>query len=162
MSWCPTGPKSTYLLFPRPHNGTGCYVNEPVPELIYALLNFWGVRIYIYVYIYTRICIYIYYTTCVYVYIHYKLYVYTYVYIYVCMYVYIYICIYICICICIYMYSRSTSQYLIPSWLPSCCVSSRPCQGTLTSAEWCLEKWVKNNVTWNVTCDTVGIPKFDG
>ena len=43
MSWCPTGPKSTYLLFPRPHNGTGCYVNEPVPELIYAMLNFWGV-----------------------------------------------------------------------------------------------------------------------
>ena len=45
MSWCPTGPKSTYLLFPRPHNGTGCYVNEPVPELIYALLNFWGVTL---------------------------------------------------------------------------------------------------------------------
>ena len=43
MSWCPTGPKSTYLLFPRPHNGTGCYVNEPVPELIYAMLNFVGV-----------------------------------------------------------------------------------------------------------------------
>ena len=43
MSWCPTGPKSTYLLFPRPHNGTGCYVNESVPELIYALLNFMGV-----------------------------------------------------------------------------------------------------------------------
>ena len=46
MSWCPTGPKSTYLLFPRPHNGTGCYVNESVPELIYALLNFMGVYIY--------------------------------------------------------------------------------------------------------------------
>ena len=44
MSWCPTGPKSTYLLFPRPHNGTGCYVNESVPELIYALLNFMGVN----------------------------------------------------------------------------------------------------------------------
>ena len=40
MSRCPTGPKSTYLLFPRPHNGTGCYVNEPVPELIYAMLDF--------------------------------------------------------------------------------------------------------------------------
>ena len=45
MSWCPTGPKSTYLLFPRPHNGTGCYVNESVPELIYALLNFMGVGV---------------------------------------------------------------------------------------------------------------------
>ena len=45
MSWCPTGPKSTYLLFPRPHNGTGCYVNEPVPELIYAMLDFTGVAI---------------------------------------------------------------------------------------------------------------------
>ena len=43
MSRCPTGPKSTYLLFPRPHNGTGCYVNEPVPELIYAMLDFTGV-----------------------------------------------------------------------------------------------------------------------
>ena len=43
MSWCPTGPKSTYLLSPRPHNGTGCYVNESVPELIYAFLNFMGV-----------------------------------------------------------------------------------------------------------------------
>ena len=46
MSWCPTGPKSTYLLFPRPHNGTGCYVNESVPELIYALLKITGVHIF--------------------------------------------------------------------------------------------------------------------
>ena len=91
-----------------------------------------------------------------YMYIRMYLYIYMYVCIYIYMYIYVYVYVYI------YMYSRSTSQYLIPSWLPSCRVSSRPCQGTLTSAEWCLEKWVKNNVTWNVTCDTVGIPKFDG
>ena len=28
------------------HNGTGCYVNESVPELIYALLDFMGVYVY--------------------------------------------------------------------------------------------------------------------
>ena len=56
MSWCPTGPKSTYLLFPRPHNGTGCYVNEPVPELIYAMLNFVGVHIHTWSYMYRLVC----------------------------------------------------------------------------------------------------------
>ena len=45
MSRCPTGPKSTYLLFPRPRNGTRCYVNEPVPELIYAKLDFTSVNL---------------------------------------------------------------------------------------------------------------------
>ena len=63
--------------------------------------RFWGICMYICLYVYMSICIYVYMYICIYVYMYICVYVYMYICVYV--YVYMYICIYVCMYVCMYV-----------------------------------------------------------